>query len=145
MGVLMKSLLNLSEGASLALHGLVLVAKKLPGRISAKELALALDASEAHLAKVFQKLQRAGIVDSVRGPTGGFSLARPASGISLIDIYQVLDGTLQATACPLGKKTCPFRECIFRGGIKGLLSELYDKLGRITLADLSDQNGSKPV
>ncbi|HOG64581.1 MAG TPA: Rrf2 family transcriptional regulator [Spirochaetota bacterium] len=141
----MKSLLSLSEGASLALHGLVLVAKRHPERVSARELALALDASEAHLAKVFQKLHRAGIVDSLRGPAGGFSLARPAGGVSLIEIYQIIDGTVHPGACPLGKTKCLFRECIFTGGINGILAELHDKLASITLADVIGHDGPEAV
>ena len=74
----MKSLLSMSEGASLALHGLALVAKKSPERVNTRELAVALSASEAHLAKVFQKLQRAGIVslDQYKVLDGGYRFLR---------------------------------------------------------------------
>ena len=135
----MKSLLSMSEGASLALHGLALVAKKSPERVNTRELAVALSASEAHLAKVFQKLQRAGIVDSSRGPAGGFSLARAAGEISFMDIYRVIDGDVQPAACPLGKTKCLFRECIFRGRIGAILNELHEKLNGIHLSDFITQ------
>lgn len=135
----MKSLLSMSEGASLALHGLALVAKKSPERVNARELAATLGASEAHLAKVFQKLQHAGLVESVRGPAGGFSLARAAGEISFMDIYRVIDGEVQSTVCPLGKSKCLFRECIFHGRISGILAELHEKLNGIRLSDFITQ------
>ena len=131
----MSSLLHISEGASLALHGLAVVAKKSPDLVTTKELATALDASEAHLAKVFQKLHRAGIVGSVRGPAGGFSLARPAEEVSFMDIYRVIDGDVSPVACPLGKSKCIFRACIFQEKVSGIMRELHASLEGIRLSE----------
>ena len=63
----MNSLVNISEGTSLAIHGLGLLADIAPGRINVKAAAENLRASEAHLAKVFGKLQKSGLVSSTRG------------------------------------------------------------------------------
>ena len=49
----MSNLVNLSEGVSLALRGLVIVAKEFPNRLNIKKLAKELQASEAHLSKIF--------------------------------------------------------------------------------------------
>ena len=83
----MSNLINISEAASLALHGLVLIAKNQPLRMNVKVLAEELNASQTHLAKVFQKLSKAGLVKSLRGPAGGFELSisnlNDAGGVSV--------------------------------------------------------------
>ena len=131
------NLLNMSEGAYLALHSLALIAKKQPERLSVKNLAEELNASQAHLAKVFQKLGKAGLVTSIRGPAGGFILDRDAEKISFLDIYETIEGKVQRCACPLGKEECSFDECILGGEIGRLSSELYETYGTIKLSDFA--------
>lgn len=131
----MNSLLNLSEGASLALHGLAVVSRRSPERATVKQLADALDASEAHLAKVFQKLHKAGVVDSVRGPAGGFSLSEAGREINFLEIYRIIDGDVSPAVCPLGKSKCLFSKCIFTGKVGEILQELYRSLEAIKLSD----------
>ncbi len=129
------SLINVSEAAHLALHSLVIVAKNAPERITVKRLAEELDASQAHLAKVFQKLGKAGLVTSVRGPAGGFVLNRPATEISFIEIYEIIDGKINLEGCPLGKSSCPFMDCIFSGELRRITSELHSSFSKMLLSD----------
>lgn len=131
----MNSLLNLSEGASLALHGLAMVARRSPQRTTVKQLAVALDASEAHLAKVFQKLHKAGVVDSFRGPSGGFVLSEADRESNFLEIYRIIDGEVAPAVCPLGKSKCLFSKCIFTGKVGELMQELYRSLEAIKLSD----------
>ena len=72
----MANLLKVSEAASLALHSMVLIAEKSPKLISARAMAERLNVSEAHLSKVLQRLGRDGLVRSIRGPGGGFTLLK---------------------------------------------------------------------
>src|SRR6056297_3101043 len=109
----MSSLINISEGSSLALHGIAIVAIKSPERVTVKALAEILNASVAHLAKIFQRLSKAGFVKSVRGPAGGFVLAKPADEITLLDVYEAIEGKVNLQYCPLGKEKCQFTHCIF--------------------------------
>ena len=129
------SLVNVSEGASLALHSLVLVAKNHPKRISVKVLAEELKASQAHLAKVFQKLTKSGLVKSVRGPAGGFELSKPAKDISFLEIYEIIDGKVVLGGCPLGKSECSFEKCIFTSKLNKLSADIYKSFKGISLAD----------
>lgn len=131
----MNSLVNVSEGAYLALHGLAYIAEKRPDRISVKKLSEVLNASEAHLAKVFQKLSKADLVTSVRGPSGGFVLSKEASEISFLDIYEVIDGKIILSGCPFGKKKCPFNSCIFNSELNKISSSIYDSFKKIKLSD----------
>lgn len=129
-------MLRVSEAASLALHALVYLTKN-PGRLSSsREIAGSLGLSEAHLAKVMQRLERSGLVRGRRGPAGGFLLAFPAGQLSLRKIYEIVEGPMQSDACllgrPLGHNPCPLGRLL-----KGIERELATQLGRLTLAEFA--------
>jgi Rrf2 family nitric oxide-sensitive transcriptional repressor len=101
-----SSLVKISEAASLALHTMVMLAGDCERPLSAREMAASLSVSEAHLAKVLQRLGREGLVNSRRGPRGGFSLGRPADDINLLMVYEATEGPLQSKECLLSKRVC---------------------------------------
>jgi len=137
----MNKLINISEGTSLAFHGLALIAKKAgsesPERVNVKIMAESLSASENHLSKVFQKLNKAGIVSSVRGPSGGFILEQPADEISFLQIYEILEGAAISKGCPMGRGKCSFHACIFEQKMHHISNQIYDILKNIRLSDFS--------
>ena len=61
--------------------------------------------SLSYLEQLFGKLRRHGLVESVRGPGGGYILARPATGVSVADIIVAVDEPIDATKCG-GKENC---------------------------------------
>jgi len=61
------------------------------GEISARQ-----DISLPYLEQLFVKLRRAGLVDSVRGPGGGYRLARPAAEVRVVEILSAVDETVDA-------------------------------------------------
>jgi Rrf2 family transcriptional regulator, iron-sulfur cluster assembly transcription factor len=67
--------------------------------ISLMEIAERQDISQEYLEQLFGKLRRAGVVNSARGPGGGYALARPPSEINLSEIILAVDETLQVTRC----------------------------------------------
>ncbi len=133
----MKSLVNVSEGAYLALHGLAYIAQETPKRVSVKKLAEVLHASEAHLAKVFQKLSKAELVKSVRGPAGGFKLNRSAEKINFMQIYEVIEGEVKLNGCPLNKINCAFQSCIFNQELNRISRDIYDTFKNMKLSDFT--------
>ena len=83
-----------------------------------------------YLEQIFQKLRRAGLVRSKRGPGGGYLLAREADGISIGDVVTAIQGGLLTMAeSPSGEGSPEFVWNSIR-------DELRDCLGRRTLADL---------
>ena len=137
----MAKVLRISEAASLALHAMVLLAGKPERRWSTGQLADHLDASGYHLSKVMQRLAHVGLVSSRRGPKGGFTLAQPAHRISLLQIYEAIEGPLTAKDCLLGRPICGFRKCIL-GGLVGQLSRrIRDYLAGRKLSQLRDLSG----
>ena len=103
----MSEVVIISEAVTLALHGMGLLRKG--DRMSAKNMAASLDVSEAHLAKVFQRLVRVGLVRSTRGPSGGFDLVKDPADISLLDIFVAIEGGVPVGRhCILGNQdNCP--------------------------------------
>ena len=133
----MSHLINISEAASLALHGLAIVAQKSPNKVNAKYLAEKLNASEAHLAKIFQRLSKSGLIRSFRGPTGGFVLNKPAEEISFLDIYEIVESKIILNDCPLDKAGCAFENCIFGDALKNISQSIYETFKNIKLSDFT--------
>ena len=131
----MSNLINISEAASLALHGLVLIAKNQPMRMNVKTLSLELNASQTHLAKVFQNLSKAGLVKSLRGPSGGFELNKPAEEISFLEIYETIESKIVLDDCPLGKNHCVFQSCIFDNELNRISADIYETFKKMRLSD----------
>ena len=52
---------------------------------------------------------------SVRGPSGGFILNKPADQISVLEIYEAVEGSIDIPECPLDRKICPFDKCLMNG------------------------------
>ena len=73
-----------------------LALQKGDGLMSLAELSKRQDISLPYLEQLFVKLRRADLVDSVRGPGGGYRLSRPASEIRVVDIFAAVDETVSA-------------------------------------------------
>ena len=70
------------------------------------DIAEALGVPRNYLSKILQGLARAGILDSTRGPRGGFVLARPATRVSLADVVAPFDDIATSSGCLLGREAC---------------------------------------
>lgn len=69
------------------------------GPVSVSEIAQEMDVSSDYLMQLFVKLRREGLLESVRGPRGGFKLARPAESITVGDIVRSVEGSLSPVHC----------------------------------------------
>ena len=92
--------------------------------------------SLAYLEQLFAKLRRGGVVESVRGPGGGYTLARPPSQISVAQIVVAIDENIDATRCG-GERNCQDHEpCLTHQLWEDLSARIYEFLDGVTLADL---------
>ncbi len=139
----MNNFFKISEAASLALHTMALLASDEEKVISAKESAATFNVSEAHLAKVLQRLSHAGYVDSARGPKGGFYLAKSPEDITLIEIYELMEGKIEAKNCLLDRPICRNGECIFGDRLVRMRDEIREHLSRTSLSEVKNLFGSK--
>lgn len=132
-----NSILHMSDAALIAVHALSGLASVPGGLVQAKELAAAIGASENHLSKVMQRLVRAGLVHSVKGPNGGFRLAKEASSISFRNAMEAVDGPLTGDFCPFSTEHCDAGNCIFGSEISKRAAEMVAYLGERTIADIA--------
>jgi Rrf2 family iron-sulfur cluster assembly transcriptional regulator len=101
--------------------------------------------SLSYLEQLFGRLRRARLVTSVRGPGGGYNLARSPRDISVADIIVAVDEPLDATQCG-GKENChDDRRCMTHDLWARLNEKMYDYLSSVTLADLVDHQQGKHV
>ena len=105
--------MKMGRGVEWAVHSCVNMAWTPPGEpVNSARLAEYYKLPAAYLNKQFQPLVRAGVLNSVSGPRGGFLLARKAENISVLDIVLALEGTDPAFRCAaiLGNVPEPARQ-----------------------------------
>ncbi|MCB2189638.1 MAG: Rrf2 family transcriptional regulator [Deltaproteobacteria bacterium] len=133
----MPGLVKVSEAASIAIHAMVLMAAN-PGRmLSAKEIAGVFNLSNAHLAKVMQRLVKTGLVVSTRGPAGGFRLSRDPEKLSLREILEAIEGPLDTGNCLLDPAVCPGGLCFLGEALANVNRQVLDMLEGQDLAHLT--------
>ncbi|QWE16031.1 Fe-S cluster assembly transcription factor [Polynucleobacter sp. AP-Nino-20-G2] len=105
--------------------------------------------SLSYLEQLFGKLRRFNIVDSTRGPGGGYTLARKSDEISVADIIVAVDEPLDATQCG-GKGNCHTNEenhgrCMTHDLWTNLNSKMVEYLSSVSLRDLVQQQEGRGV
>lgn len=133
----MPGVVHISEMVSLALHSMAFIANSEKDVVNVKEISAATGCSEAHLVKVLQRLVRTGFLYSIRGPKGGFGLSKAPDQVTLLDIYQVIEGPLDMVGCPTNRHTCFFKSCIFGGVPEKLNQDFIEYLRGKKISDFS--------
>jgi Rrf2 family iron-sulfur cluster assembly transcriptional regulator len=101
--------------------------------------------SLSYLEQLFGRLRRHKIVESVRGPGGGYYLARPGTQISVADIIVAVDEPLDASSCG-GMGNCfEDKQCITHTLWMGLNDAIYGYLEAVNLQQLVDQQNQPTV
>ena len=99
--------------------------------------------SLSYLEQLFGKLRRAGLVESVRGPGGGYNLARPSEQLSVADVIVAVDEPIDATQCG-GRENClDDRRCMTHELWASLNAHIFSFLRSVSLADLVRQQQPK--
>lgn len=99
--------------------------------------------SLSYLEQLFGKLRRRELVDSVRGPGGGYCLARAAHEISVAEIIRAVDEPIDATQCG-GRENCQEEHrCMTHDLWTNLNATIYDYLTSVTLGNLVDNQLAK--
>lgn len=101
--------------------------------------------SLSYLEQLFSRLRKEGLVDSARGPGGGYRLSRAASEITVVQVISAIDETVEATRCG-GLANCQDGEpCLTHELWSDLSRQIYDFLSGINLAQLVERRGVKEV
>lgn len=114
------------------------------GYVRVRDIAVVTEIPHNYLSKTLHQLARAGILESARGPSGGFRLASPAEDIPLSAVLDVF-GEEGRRKCLLGRGTCGERlHCALHVRWQSLSTQLWDFLGDTTVARLTSVSSHKP-
>ncbi|UCF04999.1 MAG: Rrf2 family transcriptional regulator [bacterium] len=137
----MKGVLRITDAATMAIHTMVMLASEPGRRFTAAELAERLDVSEAHLAKVLQRLARQHLVRSVRGPGGGFTLGRPGGEITLMNVFEAIEGPFRPSDCLMDTQVCGEGKCLFGPLLAKINREFSEYLGKTSVKEIDGNYG----
>jgi len=99
--------------------------------------------SLSYLEQLFSRLRKRGLVDSTRGPGGGYRLSRTADTIVIADVIAAVDETVDATKCK-GQKNCrDSRACLTHQLWTDLSEQIREFLSDITLAQVLDKRSQE--
>ena len=139
-------MLKLSRKTILALEAVVDIAYNArPEPVQAKEITARLGIPQRYLEQVMQHLVHEGVLKGVRGPRGGYRLARERRRITVGEIVR-LGSQLESTADETdGQAESPLGEKIVRPIIEGAITKMLTDLNTVTIEDLCNQADSSGV
>ena len=135
----MSNIVSLSEAASIAMHGVILIAQE-NNPLNVLQIAEKTGSSKHHVAKVFQRLVKEGIVSSQRGPNGGFRLNINPEEVNLLRVYEIIEGKINVKDCPVDHPICPFNACVFNGITQQMTKIFRDFLAEHTISYYLNNN-----
>jgi Rrf2 family iron-sulfur cluster assembly transcriptional regulator len=115
------------------------------GPVPLADISARQEISLSYLEQLFARLRKHGLVNSVRGPGGGYQLGRPATEISVSEVISAVDESVDATRCQ-GKSDCQGgAKCLTHTLWSDLSTRIEDFLTHITLGELVSQNEIQSV
>jgi len=109
------------------------------GPITLSDISQRQGISLSYLEQLFSRLRKKGLVDSTRGPGGGYRLSRPAKSIAIAEVIVAVDEAVDATRCK-GQKNChDSRACLTHQLWTDLSEQIREFLNGITLAQVLDK------
>ena len=113
------------------------------GPVSLSGISQRQNISLSYLEQLFAKLRRHELIDSVRGPAGGYQITKPLNSLSVADVILAVDEPLDATQCG-GKENCTNEgQCMTHDLWANLTDKMLEYLSSVTLQSLVDKNKSK--
>ncbi len=131
-----------SKTCEYALRAAVFIAQKSEhGRkVGIREIAAGIDSPEPFIAKILQDLSKQGLIQSVKGPTGGFYTDAETRNNTLADIVNAVDGNRLFTGCGLGLKECSAsKPCPVHNEFAQIRDRLSDVLHSTSISQFNEQ------
>jgi Rrf2 family protein len=142
-----SSLMHVGRRVDYAVRALAYLAGQESGRVVGRaEIEARQGIPRFFLSKILRALVAAGMLESVPGARGGFHLRRPASAITIRQVYEVLEGDLCLIDCvrDRGGACCFASVCTQIEVWRGAQRLLLDYLGGISIATVADGRGLRP-
>ena len=140
-------MLRLSKKADYALMAVRHLALPVsPSSTSAREIAEQYDIPLELMAKVLQRLVRAGLLISTQGTRGGYTLSRLPAAISVADVIQAIDGPFTVTACSTDNNDCDqYSKCSIRDPLWQIRERIAATLDTVTIAEMAAESDAVDV
>lgn len=134
-------MLKLTKKADYALMAMKHLAERTDGgSLSAKDVADAYGMPPEALAKILQKLAKAGLLQSQHGTNGGYTLARAAHSISAFEVIKAIDGPLFITSCVTVRGECGQSDrCNIREPLRKVNDSIEAVLKRIKISHMREE------
>jgi Rrf2 family protein len=110
------------------------------GSCSAKDLADAYGIPQEALAKILQRLAKAGLLKSMHGTRGGYTLSRSARQISALEVIVAIDGPLFMTSCFSDRACEQTDRCTVREPLRKVGESIQQVLSQLTILEMTDAN-----
>ena len=128
--------MKLTRASSYALHAVAyMAAQKHHEPVASHHIARARGIPERFLLKVLKPLVSARVLLSIKGPNGGYRLARPASAITMLDILEAVDGPIRGQAPLLEENNGPLNYKL-EAICKQSADQIRKQLEKVRLTDL---------
>ncbi|HVU56423.1 MAG TPA: Rrf2 family transcriptional regulator [Puia sp.] len=131
-----------SKTCEYAIRAVLFIAQKSEdgSRIGIREIAKGIDSPEHFIAKILQDLSRKGLIQSQKGPSGGFYLDKTSLDATLADVVRVVDGDNIFSGCALGLKQCSeAKPCPLHHEFKKIREEILRLLQSTRLGEFNKQ------
>lgn len=107
-------------------------------KVGIKEISRGIASPEHFIAKILQDLSRKGLVQSTKGPNGGFFLDDTSRKKTLADVVSAIDGDKLFTGCALGLKNCSEKQpCPLHDEFKAIRTKIHNMLKTATVAEFN--------
>jgi len=128
--------MKFSKATNYALHTMLYLVAEAPNKpVGVQYLAEKQGVSPAYLSKILTKLVKAGLIDSISGANGGYTLGVHKKEISFLDVIHAIEGTASLFNCCLDGET----ECLIQKVMVSAEQAMEEKLKKQKLVDLADQ------
>jgi len=131
--------MQLTRTGEYGLKGVIFLAKQPPERFSlVSEISKEQRIPHKFLAKIFQRLSKAGLLRSIRGSNGGFALGRPAHEITMRAVIEALEGPIAINRCLVREGECEEEKgCSLHDVLEEAQERFVEVLDRTTVEDLA--------
>lgn len=136
----------ISQTAEYALRAVVCLGAQPDLPQTTQQIAATTRVPASYLSKVLQSLGRAGIIHSQRGLHGGFSLMRPLSAVSVLDVVNAVDPLQRIRSCPLKLEAHGTNLCPLHRRLDDAMAQVERSFAETPIQDLLDEpSQSRPL
>ena len=131
--------MQITRSGEYGLRGLVFLAKKPPDKVRlVSEVSKEQNIPETFLAKIFQCLSKTGLLQSIRGSNGGFTLGKPPHQITMREVIEAIEGPIAFNRCLIREGECKEEEvCTLHQVWREAQDRFLEILDRTTMEDLA--------